>query len=55
MEYQEYFLGVKAAGAYGLQPYHLHLQIVFKSVSLNVLTSENPQHLCRDFFYTWCV
>jgi hypothetical protein len=27
-EYQEYFLGVKAAGAYGPQPYHLHLPIV---------------------------
>jgi hypothetical protein len=27
-EYQEYFLGVKAAGAYGWQPYHLHMPIV---------------------------
>jgi hypothetical protein len=24
-EYQEYFVGVKAAGAYGWQPYHLHV------------------------------
>jgi len=27
-EYQEYLLGVKAAGAYGWQPYHLHVSIV---------------------------
>jgi hypothetical protein len=27
-EYQEYFLGVKAVGAYGWQPYHLHVPIV---------------------------
>jgi len=24
-EYQEYFLGVKAVGAYGWQPYHLRV------------------------------
>jgi hypothetical protein len=27
-EYQESFLGVKTAGAYGWQPYHLHVPIV---------------------------
>ena len=36
-EYQEYFLGVKAAGACGGQPYHLHVPIVLKSGSLNLL------------------
>jgi hypothetical protein len=36
-KYQEYFLGVKAAGAYGWQPYHLHVPIIYKSVSLNLL------------------
>jgi len=38
-------LGVKAAGAYGWQPYHLHVPIVLKSGSLNLL--ENPQGLSR--------
>ena len=28
---------VKAAGAYGLQPYHLHVQTVLKSGILNLL------------------
>jgi hypothetical protein len=36
-EYQEYFLGVKAAGAWGWQPYHLHVPIVLKSGILNLL------------------
>jgi len=36
-EYQEYFLGVKAAGAYSSQTYHLHVPIVLKSGSLNLL------------------
>jgi hypothetical protein len=34
-EYQEYTLGVKASGAYGWQPYHLHASIVSKSGNLN--------------------
>jgi hypothetical protein len=29
-EYQEHFLGVKAAGAWGWQPYHLHVSNVMK-------------------------
>jgi len=41
-EYQECFLGVKAAGEYGLQPYHLHVQIVLKSGSLNLLEHLGP-------------
>jgi len=36
-EYQEYFLGVKAAGAYGWQYYHLHVSIFLKFGSLNLL------------------
>jgi len=35
--YQENFLGVKAAGAYGRQPYHLHVSTVLISGSLSVL------------------
>jgi len=45
-EYQEYFLGVKAAGAYGLQPYHLHVPIVLKSGSLNLLEPSGPVQAC---------
>ena len=37
--------GVKAAGALGWQPYHLHVPIVLKSGSLNLLASWNPQGL----------
>ena len=38
-EYQEYFLGVKAAGAYGWQPYHHPVPL---SWNLGTLTSWNP-------------
>jgi len=34
--------GVKAAGALGLQPYHLHVPIVLKSGSLNLLEPPGP-------------
>ena len=38
----EMFPGVKAAGAYGWQPYHLHVPIVLKSGSLNLLELSGP-------------
>ena len=41
-EYQEYFLGVKVAGALGWQPYHLHVSIVQKSENLNLLEPSGP-------------
>jgi len=41
-EYQENFLGVNAAGAYGWQPYHLHVLIVLKSGSLKFLKKLGP-------------
>ena len=34
--------GVKTAGAYGWQPYHLHVSTVLKSWSLNLLESSGP-------------
>ena len=44
-------LGVKAAGAWGLQPYHLQVPIVMKSGSLNLLEHPGPvEGLCRDYF-----
>jgi len=46
-EYQEYFVGVKAAGALVGQPYHLHVQIVMKSGSLNLLEPSGPVQACN--------
>ena len=43
-EYQEYFLGVKAAGAWGWQPYHHPVPL---SRNLGTLTSWNPLGLSR--------
>jgi hypothetical protein len=45
--YQEYFLGVKAAGAQGWRPYHLHVPIVLKSGSLNLLEPSGPVKACN--------
>jgi hypothetical protein len=51
-EYQEYFLGVKAAGAEGRQPCHLHVQIDLKYESLNLQVPsglvQGLLHLYRD-------
>jgi hypothetical protein len=46
-EYQEYFLGVNTAGANGWQPYHLHVPIVLKYVSLNLLEPSGPVQACN--------
>ena len=46
-EYQEYLLGVKAAGAYGWQPYHLHVPIVLKSGSPNLLEPSGLVQACN--------
>jgi hypothetical protein len=51
--YQEYFLGVTAAGAYGWQPYHLRLPTVLKSGSLNLL---EPYRIALPFTFTpWTI
>jgi len=42
-EYQEHFLGVKAASAWGWRPHHLHVLNVMKSGSLNLLEPSGPQ------------
>jgi len=46
-DYQEYFLGVKAAGAQGWQSYYLHVPIVLKSGSLNFLEPSGPVQACN--------
>jgi len=45
-EYQERFLGVKPAGAWGWQPHHLHMPNVMKSGSLNLLEPSGPHRAC---------
>ena len=38
--------GLKAAGAWGWQPFHLHVPIVLKSGSLNLLEPSGPVQVC---------
>jgi hypothetical protein len=38
---------VKAAGAYGWQPYHLHVPTVLKSGSVNLLEPSGPVQACN--------
>ena len=45
-EYQEHFRGVKAAGAWGWRPHHLHVSNVIKSGSLNLLEPSGPHRAC---------
>jgi len=45
-EYQEHFLRVKAAGAWGWQPHRLHVPNVMKSGSLNLLEPSGPHQAC---------
>ena len=54
--------GVKAVGALGWQPYHLHVPIVLKSGSLNLLEPSGPIQACNgtalysfDTFNIWCL
>ena len=46
-EYQEYFLGVKAASVWGWQPYHLHVPTVLKSGRLILLEPSGPVQACN--------
>jgi len=46
-EYQKYFLEVKAAGAQGWQPYHLHVLTVLKSGSLTFLEPSGLVQACN--------
>jgi len=41
------FWGVKAVGAYGWQPYHLHVPTVLKSGNLNLLEPSGPVQVCN--------
>jgi len=46
-EYQEYFLEVKADGAYSWHPYHLHVPNVLKSGSFSLLEPTGPVQACN--------
>jgi len=41
------FLGIKAAGSYGWQRYHLHVQIVLKFENLKLLELSVPVQGCN--------
>ena len=45
-EYQGYFLGIKAAGAWGWQTYHHPMPVVTKSGNLNFLEPSGPVQAC---------
>jgi hypothetical protein len=53
--YLEYFLGVKAAGALGLQPCHLHVPIVLKFGSLNLLEPSGPVKAYNGIALPFCI
>jgi hypothetical protein len=43
--------GVKAADAYGWQPYHLHMPIILQSDSLSLLECLGPVQACCGTAY----
>jgi hypothetical protein len=43
---------VKAASVYGWQPYHLHVSIVLKSESINLLEQSRPIQVCNGIAFT---
>jgi hypothetical protein len=47
MNTRNIFWGVKVAGAYGWQPYHLRVLIVMKSGNLNLLEPSGPVQTCN--------
>jgi len=53
-EYQEHFLGLKAAGTWGWQPHHLPVPNVMKSGSLNLLEPSGPNRACYGTPLPYC-
>jgi hypothetical protein len=51
MSTRNIFWGVKAAGAYGWQTYHLHVPIVVKSGSVNLLEPSGPVQACTGIAF----
>jgi hypothetical protein len=52
-EYQEYFNGVKAAGAYGWQLYHLHVPTALKSGSPSSWNTPGLSRLRMEWLYLY--
>jgi len=48
-------MGVKADGAEGQQPYHLHVPIVMKSGNLKLLETSGPVRACSGIALTFAV
>jgi len=46
---------VKGACAWGWQPYHIHMPIVLKSGSLNLLEPSGPVQACNGIPLPFCV
>jgi hypothetical protein len=46
-ECQEYFLGLKVAGAQGKQSYHIHVPTVLKSGSFKLLQTSGSFQVCN--------
>ena len=53
MSTRNIYWGVKAAGAKGWQPYHLHVPIVLKSGSLNLLEPSGSVEACNGIAFTF--
>ena len=52
-EYQEHFLGVKAAGVWGWQPYHYPVPFIMKSGNINFLEPSGPLQACKGTALTF--
>jgi hypothetical protein len=47
MSTRNIFLGLKEAGAFGWQPYHIHMLIVLKYGRLKLLEPSGPVQACN--------
>jgi len=54
-EYQEYFLGIEAAGAYGRETYNIHVQIVWKSGNFILLETSGFVQALWGLIYLYFV
>jgi hypothetical protein len=52
-KYHEYLLGVKAAGAYSWQTYHLNLPNILKYGNLNLLETSGTVQACKAIASAW--
>jgi hypothetical protein len=55
MSNRKIFWAVKAVGAWGWEPYHLHVPTVLKSGSINLLEPSGPVQACNGIAWHFCV